>query len=152
MSKRANLVAVFWADSVSAPTQLPGLGGPTSAAYFLNDAGEAVGEEGDGTIEVYDTAENLLTSTSDIPLNISIELPEFPFTHFSFVADELGAPDGIGKVIYINAPSPQAQTGGLLVKISIDDFGFTTPSQQTGGDDDEDDDEEEKEDDDEDDN
>ncbi len=85
----------------------------------------AVGEEGDGTIEVYDTADNLLTSTSDIPLNMSFEIAGFPFTFFSFVAEELGAPGGIGKIIYKNAPSPQSQTGGFLTDIAIDDIGFT---------------------------
>ncbi len=85
----------------------------------------AVGEEGDGTIEVYDTSDNLLTSTNDIPLNMSFEIEGFPFTFFSFAAEELGAPEGIGKIIYKNAPSPQAQTGGFLTDIAIDDIGFT---------------------------
>lgn len=85
----------------------------------------AVGEEGDGRIDVYDTADNLLTSTDDIPLNISTEVEAFPFTYFSFVAEDLGAPGGIGKITYNNAASPQAQTGGFLTNIALDDIGFT---------------------------
>ncbi len=93
----------------------------------------AVGEEGDGTLEVFDTAGNMLTSTNDVPLNMSIELPDFPFTFFSFVAEELGAPDGIAKITYRNGPSPQAQTGGFLTNIALDDFGFTPIGIPTGG-------------------
>ena len=93
----------------------------------------AVGEEGDGTIEIYDTADNLLTSTNDIPLNMSFEIEGFPFTFFSFVAEELGAPGGIGKIIYKNAPSPQAQTGGFLTDIAMDDIGFTPIGTPSGG-------------------
>ncbi len=92
-----------------------------------------VGEEGDGRLDVYDTADNLLTSTTDIPLNISIELEGSIFTYFSFDAVELGAPDGIGKVTYNNDPSPQAQTGGFLTNIALDDFGFTPIGIPSGG-------------------
>ncbi len=92
-----------------------------------------VGEEGDGRLDVYDTADNLLTSTTDIPLNISIELEGSIFTFFSFVAEELGAPGGIGRITYNNDPSPQAQTGGFLTNIALDDFGWTPIGVPLGG-------------------
>ena len=82
----------------------------------------AVGVEGEGTLEIYDSADNLLTSTNDIPLNMSIEVP-VPFTYFSFVAEELGAPGGIGKILYANEKTTTAD--GSFLNIAIDDIGFT---------------------------
>ena len=61
----------------------------------------AVVHEGDGEIKVFDTDDNLLTSTTDLPLNMSIE-SNVPFTSFLYVAEELGAPGGIGKITYTN--------------------------------------------------
>ena len=82
----------------------------------------AVGEEGDGEIKIFDTEENLLTSTNDIPLNMSILL-DIPFNFLSFNAEELGSPGGIGKITYSNAKTT-TQTGSFL-NIALDDFGFT---------------------------
>ncbi len=82
----------------------------------------AVFVEGDGELLVYDTNDNLLTSTSDLPLSISHEFL-VPFTFFSFVAADLGAPEGIGKIEYTNGPATSFQ-GNVLHNV-IDDFGFT---------------------------
>ena len=82
----------------------------------------AVFTEGDGEIQVYDTNDNLLTSTKDIPLNINIGF-DIPFTYFDFNANELGAPGGIGKIIYANGTV--TAVAGSFDNISLDDFGFT---------------------------
>ena len=82
----------------------------------------AVFFEGDGEIQVFDTNDNLLTSTKDIPLNINIAF-DVPFTFFDFNAEELGAPEGIGKIMYINGLV--STTAGSFDNISLDDFGFT---------------------------
>ena len=82
----------------------------------------AVFVEGDGEIQIFDTNDNLLTSTSDLPLSISHEF-FVPFTFFSFVAADLGAPEGIGEINYTNGPATSFQ-GNVLHNV-IDDFGFT---------------------------
>ncbi len=79
--------------------------------------------EGDALIEVFDTNDNLLTSTTDVPDNISIEF-EVPFTFFDFNAEALGAPGGIGKITYSNSPAISS-IGGSFTHIALDDFGFT---------------------------
>ena len=82
----------------------------------------AVFTEGDGEIQVFDTNDTLLTSTKDIPLNINIGF-DIPFTFFDFNANELGAPGGIGKIIYANGTV--TAVAGSFDNISLDDFGFT---------------------------
>ena len=89
----------------------------------------AVVEEGAGEIQVFDTENNLLTSTKDIPINISIEV-DVPFTFFSFVAEDLGAPNGIGKITYIN--SFTTTTSGSFTNNALDDFGFTPIGASSG--------------------
>ena len=79
--------------------------------------------EGDALIEVFDTNDNLLTSTTDVPDNISIEF-EIPFTFFDFNAEALGAPGGIGKITYSNSPAISS-IGGSFTHIGLDDIGFT---------------------------
>ena len=79
--------------------------------------------EGDALIEVFDTNDNLLTSTTDVPDNISIEF-EIPFTFFDFNAEALGAPGGIGKITYSNSPAISSISGSFT-HIALDDFGFT---------------------------
>ena len=82
----------------------------------------AVFLEEDGEIQIFDTNDNLLTSTKDIPLNIS-HLFDSPFDYFSFNAAELGAPEGIGKIHYLNLD--KVSTQGTILHNVIDDFGFT---------------------------
>ena len=90
----------------------------------------AVIEQGDGELEVYDAEGNLLLSTIEIPLNIS-DINESPFEVFSFVAEELGAPGGIGEIRYINPPTVTAS--GSFLNIAIDDIGFTPIGAPSGG-------------------
>ncbi len=82
----------------------------------------AVFLEEDGEIQVFDTNDNLLTSTKDIPLSIS-HLFDSPFDYFSFNAAELGAPEGIGEIHYLNLDEVSFQ-GNVLHNV-IDDFGYT---------------------------
>ncbi len=82
----------------------------------------AVFLEEDGEIQIFDTNDNLLTSTKDLPLNIS-HFFESPFTYLSFNAAELGAPEGIGKMHYLNLEEVSFQ-GNVLHNV-IDDIGFT---------------------------
>ncbi len=82
----------------------------------------AVFLEEDGEFQIFDTNDTLLTSTKDIPLNISHFL-EAPFDFLSFNAAELGAPEGIGKIHYLNLDEVSFQ-GNVLHNV-IDDFGFT---------------------------
>ncbi len=83
----------------------------------------AVVVEGEGEINVFDTNDNLITSTREIPRNIEIT-SVVPFTFFDFNAAELGAPNGIGKVTYHR--NPGMVTGqGDIDDIVIDDIGFT---------------------------
>ena len=88
---------------------------------------------GDGEINVFDTEDNLLTSTTDIPQSISITSP-VPFTYFDFNAEALGEPGGIGKITYTN--SAQITISGSFFEIVLDDIGFTpigAPSDGGGG-------------------
>ncbi len=88
--------------------------------------------EGDSEIKVFDTEDNLLTSTTDVPLNINIGINS-PFTFFDFNAEALGAPGGIGKITYLNLPFAAA---GSVGESGVDDFGFTpigAPGANGGG-------------------
>ena len=87
--------------------------------------------EGDALIEVFDTNDTLLTSTSDVPDNISIEF-DVPFTFFDFNAEALGAPGGIGKITYSNS-SAVSSISGSFTHIAIDDIGFTPIGAPSGG-------------------
>ncbi len=71
----------------------------------------------DGSIEVYDTNDVLLTTITNLEGDL------FPLNKPGFItinAVELGAPGGIGKIILID--DPDINDGG---RTSIDDFGFT---------------------------
>ncbi len=78
--------------------------------------------EGDGEIQLFDTNDNLIFSTDDIPQNMNINLTA-PFTFFEYIAANLGAPDGLSKLTYRNKLS--MDSGGSIAPIAIDDFGFT---------------------------
>ena len=82
----------------------------------------AVFLEEDGELQIFDANDNLLTSTKDIPESIS-HLFEAPFDYLSFNAAELGAPEGIGKIHYLNLDLVSFQ-GNVLHNV-IDDIGFT---------------------------
>ena len=82
----------------------------------------AVFLEEDGEIQLFDINDNLITSTKDIPESIS-HFFEAPFDYLSFNAAELGAPEGIAKMHYINLDEVSFQ-GNVLHNV-IDDIGYT---------------------------
>jgi len=82
----------------------------------------AVFLEGDAEIQLFDINDNLVTSTKNIPESIS-HLFESPFDYLSFNAVELGAPEGIAKMHYLNLDEVSFQ-GNVLHNV-IDDFGYT---------------------------
>ena len=97
--------------------ETPALGVQFYAASFLL---------GDGSVEVYDTNNNLLTSVTEIPSNINPE--EEPDVQFlSFNANELGAEGGIGYILLKDDPEKSINFGPGFVDsyTAIDDFGFT---------------------------
>ena len=83
---------------------------------------------GDAEINVFDAEGNLLTSTIDVPQNISVTSSDtLPFEVFDFNAVALNAPGGIGKITYTNGPDEHFQ--GDFQQIALDDIGFTPISE-----------------------
>ena len=85
---------------------------------------------GDAELAVFDTEGNLLTSTKNIPQNISVEQSDrIPFDRdgFIFNAKISNAPGGIGKITYTNGPEDHFR--GDFQQIALDDFGFTPLSE-----------------------
>ena len=73
----------------------------------------------DCTIEVFDTNDNLLVTVTDLETALD---PLFKPTFLTFNADELGAPGGIGKIVYSDEEDVNV---GVFTRNGIDDFGFT---------------------------
>jgi hypothetical protein len=73
----------------------------------------------DCTIEVFDTIDNLLVTVTDLETSVD---PQFKPNFLTFNADELGAPGGIGKIVYIDDEDVNAN---FSTRNGIDDFGFT---------------------------
>ena len=87
------------------------------------------GGESDGTIEVFDTEDNLLAREVDLQSNI-IQGSGVP--HYTFIASELGAVGGIAKINL----NDNKDVNPLFSVTAIDDFGFTpigTPGFDGGG-------------------
>ena len=82
---------------------------------------------GNGSIEVFDTNDNLLTVVTELPVFIDPFLnPNAPFLTFN--ANDLGAPGGIGKIKMIDDVEIAVNflTGFPNESaVGIDDFGFT---------------------------
>ena len=78
---------------------------------------QAIGED-DGTIEVFDTEDNLLITIQDLPAFLSPNT--LPF-QVKLIASELGAVGGIAKITYTDNISANVN----ISSTSIDDFGFT---------------------------
>ena len=76
------------------------------------------GGESDGTIEVYDTEDNLIARESDLQQNV---LQGSGVPHYTFLASELGAVGGIAKILLID----NKDVNPLFSSTTIDDFGFT---------------------------
>ncbi len=84
---------------------------------FAAQAVQSGQSESDGTIEVYDTNDNLLVTIDTLEGSIQ---PEFKPGFITINAVELGAPGGIGKILLIDDPNINDEG-----HTSIDDFGFT---------------------------
>ena len=87
------------------------------------------GGESDGTIEVYDTEDNLIARESDLQQNV---LQGSGVPHYTFLASELGAVGGIAKILLID----NENVNPLFSSTTIDDFGFTpigAPGFEGGG-------------------
>ena len=78
---------------------------------------QALGES-DGTIEVFDTEDNLIAREVDLATNI---LQGSLVLHYTFNASELGAVGGIGKILLLD----NENVNPLFSSTAIDDFGFT---------------------------
>ncbi len=76
------------------------------------------GGESDGTIEVFDIADNLLKTVEHLPSNIQ---PEAVPPQVNLIASELGAVGGIAKITL----SDKEDVNPLFSVTAIDDFGFT---------------------------
>ena len=92
-------------------------------------ASASSGGETDGTIEVYDTEDNLIAVEVDLQSNILQGSGVPPYT---FLASELGAVGGIARITL----SDKEDVNPLFSVTAIDDFGFTpigTPGFDGGG-------------------
>ena len=72
----------------------------------------------DGTIEVYDTNDNLIATFTNLEGSL---VPEFKPTFITINAVELGAPGGISRLVLKDNPDINPS----FSRASIDDFGFT---------------------------
>ena len=89
---------------------------------------QALGES-DGTIQVFDTEDNLLVTEADLATNI---LQGSGVPHYTFIASELGAVGGIGKILL----SDKENVNPAFSSTGIDDFGFSpigAPGFEDGG-------------------
>jgi hypothetical protein len=91
-------------------------------AYEIDLFGAAVvtssTSDPDGSIEVYDTNDNLLVTLRNLEGDIT---PEFKPAFITINADELGAPGGISRLVMKDDPDINA----LFSRTAVDDFGFT---------------------------
>ncbi len=72
----------------------------------------------DGSIEVYDTNDNLLGTFSNLEGDL---VPQFKPSFFTFNADELGAVGGISRIVIKDDPD----VNPTYSRTGVDDFGFT---------------------------
>ena len=89
---------------------------------------QALGES-DGTIQVFDTEDNLIAEEVSLATNI---VQGSGVLHYTFIASELGAVGGIGKITL----SDKVDVNPTFSSTSIDDFGFSpigTPGFDGGG-------------------
>ncbi len=73
----------------------------------------------DCTVEVFDTNDNLLVTVTNLESTVD---PLYKPAFLTFNADELGAPGGIGKIVYSDEEDVNAN---IYTRNGIDDFGFT---------------------------
>ena len=112
-----NVWFIFQGQTGSITFETPALEVQFYAATFL---------AGDGSIEIFDTDDNLLSRVEDLPTNINpVETPNPQF--FSFNTNDLGAPGGIGKILLLDSEELVVNFGPGAENsfTAIDDFGFT---------------------------
>ena len=73
----------------------------------------------DCTVKVFDTNDNLLVTVTNLESTVD---PLYKPAFLTFNADELGAPGGIGKIVYSDEEDVNAN---IYTRNGIDDFGFT---------------------------
>ena len=86
--------------------------------FFGSTVVSAVGTDPDGSIEVYDTNDNLLATFRDLEGSL---VPEFKPGFITINADELGAPSGISRLVMKDNPN----INPAFSRTSVDDFGYT---------------------------
>ncbi len=94
---------------------------PVYEVDFYANCESVLGQTGeiDCTIEVFDTNDNLLVTVTELETSVD---PVFKPFFLTFNADELGAPGGIGKIVYSD---DEDVNQGVFTRNGIDDFGFT---------------------------
>jgi hypothetical protein len=105
---------VFNGDSFTVTFETPAYEIDTFAAAVV----VAGGTDPDGSIEVYDTNDNLLATFTDLEGHLD---PLFKPRFITINADELGAPGGISKLVIKDDPDINPD----FSRTTIDDFGFT---------------------------
>ncbi len=76
-------------------------------------------QDPDGSFEVYDTNDNLLGTFTNFESGLD---PQFKPKFFTVTAVELGAPGGIGRLVFKDDPT---LNDDVFSHTGIDDFGFT---------------------------
>ncbi len=94
---------------------------PAYEVDFYANCESVLGQTGeiDCSIEVFDTNDNLLVTVTELETSVD---PVFKPFFLTFNADELGAPGGIGKIVYSD---DEDVNQGVFTRNGIDDFGFT---------------------------
>ncbi len=105
---------VFNGDSFTVTFETPAYEIDTFAVHTV----VAGGTDPDGSIEVYDTNDNLLATFRDLEGHLD---PLFKPRFITINAVELGAPGGIGKLVINDDPDINPD----FSRTTIDDFGFT---------------------------
>ena len=97
--------------------------------FFAGALQASSGDENDGTIQAYDTEDNLIFDDNELPANIR---PASGAPQYSLVASELGAVGGIARITLID----NENINSTFSSVAIDDFGFTpigAPGFENGG-------------------
>ena len=86
--------------------------------FFAASLQATSGGANDGTIQAFDTEDNLIFTDNELPPNIR---PASIAPHYKLVASELGAVGGIARVTL----SDNENVNASFSSVAIDDFGFT---------------------------
>ncbi len=86
--------------------------------FFAGSLQASSGGENDGTIQAFDTEDNLIFTNNELPPNIR---PATLAPQYKLVASELGAVGGIKRITL----SDDANINASFSSVAIDDFGFT---------------------------